>query len=321
MSLEKELEKDFGIELTISTEVDRNGLPRYLTSGRELYRAQNEEGVFYVVRLFDAVDSRVLHKELAIYEENFHAPVAFWFDEMTKSNRNAYVRHHIPFIMLPTQVYLPFLGTLLSRKFSGRERTKSLPLTPNAQKILFYLICREKGGISKRQISQDLQMDPVYVTRGTKELVSRRFVSEAKKGRYTMVTRDAGSRELFDQSRTALVDPVSKVIYVKKTNAVIALPKASDYALSEIGMLNPPNIKTYACHKKCDLIASFEIIEEPEWQEPENICRVELWHYDPLQLSVDGMVDELSLYCSLMDSKDARVLGELEEMLEGRKWL
>ena len=320
MELEQELEKDFGIEFKVTGGVDGKGLPRYLTVGRKMYAARNEDVLFYVVKLPKTVESRVLHKELAAYESIFHAPVAFWFDNLTKSNRNAYVRHRIPFIMLPTQVYLPFLGMLFSRKFTGPKREEALPLTPSAQKILFYLIYKEMGWLTKQQIAKDLEMDPVYVTRGTKELVSRRYVSEVKTGRHVAVRRNLGSRELFNESRTALASPVSKVIYVKRTDAVTCLPKASDFYLSEIGMLNPPRIEAYACYKKSGMIGTFEIIEEPEWEEAEKICRVELWNYDPAQLEDDGAVDKLSLYCSLMDSKDVRVQGELEEMLEGMKW-
>ena len=64
----------------------------------------------------------------------------------------------------------------------------------------------------------------------------------------------------------------------------------------------------------------FEIVDEPEWEDSDKICRVELWKYNPSQLSKNALVDELSLYCSLKDTKDPRVEGELEKMLEDFKW-
>ena len=54
-------------------------------------------------------------------------PVAFWFETLTKNNRNAYVKHHIPFIMVPTQIYLPFLGTLFSKKMTKSNSSVSGP--------------------------------------------------------------------------------------------------------------------------------------------------------------------------------------------------
>ena len=60
----------------------------------------------------------------------------------------------------------------------------------------------------------------------------------------------------------------------------------------------------------------FEIIDEPGWEKPSEICKVEMWNYDPVKLCENGIVDKLSLYASLKDTKDPRVQGELENVLE-----
>ncbi len=321
MELKKELNEAFGLELDITEENDKSGLSRYLTSGRKIYKAQDGEIVFYVVKLPTAVDSRVLYKELAAYEKKYEAGVAFWFDRLTKNSRNAYVKHHIPFLMPPTQIYLPFLGILLGRKMSGTERKNTPVLSANAQKILLFMIYHAQGEYIKQQLADKLELDPVYVTRGTKELSISGLVTEEKRGRYMIVRRDRNAKELFELSRNLLASPVNKVIYVKKTKVVMGLPKAGDYALSEISMLNPPEIETYACYKKNRLIDQFEIVLEPGWEDSGRICRVELWNYDPLQLASDERVDDLSLFCSFKQSKDARIQGELEKVMEERKWL
>lgn len=317
---EKELEKAFGLDFKVSDKLQKTGLPRYMASGREIYMAESDGFVFYIIKISKAVDSRVLSKEMALYEENFHAPVAFLFNELTKNNRNAYIKHHIPFILVPTQIYLPFLGMLFSKKLSASERKESLPLSANAQKILFYLIYNKKEQYSKQHLATTLDIDPVYVTRGTKELVSRALITEVKNGRNIVVERKYDSKELFDMCSTALINPIDKVIFVKKTNLVSCLPKSFDYALSEISMLNPPSVESYACYKKDKKVELFEIVDEPEWEDSDKICRVELWKYNPSQLSKNALVDELSLYCSLKDTKDSRVEGELEKMLEDFKW-
>ena len=113
---------------------------------------------------------------------------------------------------------------------------------------------------------------------------------------------------------------MSDVIHIKRTDEVKELLKASDYALSEISMLNPPSVETYACFKKSEIIREFEILDEPEWEEPDSICRIELWNYDPKQLSDKDRVDKLSLFSSLKDTKDPRVQGEIETVLEEIEW-
>ena len=80
------------------------------------------------------------------------------------------------------------------------------------------------------------------------------------------------------------------------------------------------SIITYACFKKSEIIREFEILDEPEWEEPDSICRIELWNYDPKQLSDKDRVDKLSLFSSLKDTKNPRVQGEIETVLEEIEW-
>ena len=316
MMIEKELERVFALSFAISEHKEKNGLPRYLTTGRKIYKAEYEQFGFYLIKLPSAIDSRVLYKEKLLYEENFGVPVAFWFETLTKNNRNAYVKHHIPFMMIPAQIYLPFLGILFSKKFTGTEGSALLQLTANAQMILLYLLHYKQADYTKKELALRLGLNPVYVTRGTKELLSRGFIAEKRKGRSVEVGLAIASKELFNVASSALSSPVSDVIYVRKTEDVIRLPKASDFALSEISMLNPPEIAVYACFKKSRIVDKFEIIDEPGWEKPSEICKVEMWNYDPAKLCENGIVDKLSLYASLKDTKDPRVQGELENVLE-----
>ena len=323
MMIEKELERVFALSFGISEHKEKNGLPRYLTTGRKIYKAQYEQFGFYIIKLPSAIDSRVLYKEKLLYEEKFGVPVAFCFETLTKNNRNAYVKHHIPFLMVPTQIYLPFLGILFSKKFIGAEGSAFLQLTANAQLILLYLVYNKKADYTKKELAVILGLDPVYVTRGTKELVSRRFIAEKRKGRSVEVGLTIDSKELFNVASSVLSSPIRDVIYVRKTEDVIGLPKASDFALSEISMINPPEIAAYACFKKSRIVDKFEIVDEPGWEKSSEICKVELWNYDPVKLCENGIVDKLSLYASLKDTKDPRVQGELENVLEelsGSKW-
>ena len=226
-------------------------------------------------------------------------------------------------MMISAQIYLPFLGILFSKKFTGAEGSALLQLTANAQIILLYLLYNKQADYTKKDLAIRLGLDPVYVTRGTKELVSRGFIAEKRKGRSVEVGLTIDSKELFNVASSVLSSPVRDVIYVRKTEDVIGLPKASDFALSEISMINPPEIATYACFKKSRIVDKFEIVDEPGWETSSEICTVELWNYDPVKLCENGIVDKLSLYASLKDTKDPRVQGELENVLEelsGSKW-
>jgi hypothetical protein len=47
---------------------------------------------------------------------------------------------------------------------------------------------------------------------------------------------------------------------------------------------------------------------------------IEIWRYNPSILSKSGIVDRLSLYLSLKDSKDERIQIELDNMINEIKW-
>ena len=311
----------FGIGFSISELADRTGLPRYLSSGREIYVGRSEEASMLIVRLQEPVDSRVLSREQTVYENTFRMPVAFLFDTLNKSYRNAYVKHHIPFILVPTQVYLPFLGILFSRKFSGESLKSRKKLTPNAQLVLLFMIYNEKKEYAKQFLSEQLNLDPVYVTRATKELADHGLLEERKVGRNSFVYRTTAAKDLFELSKPFLADPVHEVIHVRKEKAVESMPFAADEALSHLGMLNPPEISVRACYRKNDVIKALKEVEDPAWEEPWTVCSIQLWNYDPELLKADAAVDIISLYCSLRDSHDARVSGESERLLEEYEWL
>lgn len=47
---------------------------------------------------------------------------------------------------------------------------------------------------------------------------------------------------------------------------------------------------------------------------------IEVWRYDPTLMSLNGYVDKLSLYLSLINDEDERVQIELEHLLETIEW-
>ena len=318
--LEKQINIIFGLDLEIEPYDKKTGLPRYLTSGRRIFIAKSFDVDFYIVKIHEPKDSRVLSKEIGEYESALGGNVAFWFESLNKNYRNSYVKHHIPFVMIPTQIFLPFLGILFTKKFTNTNGVARTKLSYNAQMLLIKLLYLPRIKYSKADIAQRLQLNPVYVTRATKELLDMGLISEYKEGRSVFVERENSSEELFDSAKQLFVSPISKVIYVKKNKRLQEYPIASDYALSEISMINPSDVPVYACWKKDALVNDVKIIDEPSWNDSDDMVKLELWDYDPKKLSDGKTVDIVSLYCSLMNNNDPRIQGEMEDILEDFEW-
>ena len=318
--LEKQINIIFGIDLEIEPYDKKTGLPRYLTSGRRIFIAKSSDVDFYIVKIHEPKDSRVLSKEIGEYESALGGNVAFWFESLNKNYRNSFVKHHIPFVMIPTQIFLPFLGILFTKKFTNTNGVARTKLSYNAQMLLIKLLYLPRIKYSKADIAQRLQLNPVYVTRATKELLDMGLISEYKEGRSVFVERENSSEELFDSAKQLFVSPISKVIYVKKNKRLQEYPIASDYALSEISMINPSDVPVYACWKKDELVNDVKIIDEPSWNDSDDMVKLELWDYDPKKLSDGKTVDIVSLYCSLMNNNDPRIQKEMEDILEDFEW-
>ena len=83
--LEKQIKKIFGLEIEIQPYDKKMGLPRYLMSGRNIYIASSFDIVFYIVKMSEPKDSRLLSKEIGLYEAALGGNVAFWFESLNKN--------------------------------------------------------------------------------------------------------------------------------------------------------------------------------------------------------------------------------------------
>ena len=315
------LAEQLGIELNIKPFKEKTSLPRYLLSGRQIFRAEIPGAFFWLIKT-DAVpgDSRNAVKELAVYREQLGAYVAYWTDGISRANRNAYMRHHIPFYAGENQVYLPFLGIILTSRFAKEERVNIESMTPAAQLVFLRLLYTQKKEFSKSELAADLSLDPVYVTRATKQLNAMGLISERRRGKYTLLGRTLDSHAFYEEGKKYLKSPVKEIFYTFRSTDTDKLPHSGLSALSEYSMLNPSDIISRALYKGDQKIGKMERIDEPEWQDPGKICCIEIWNYDPEIFSEDGKVDRLSLACAFERNTDPRIENAVDEMLEDMKW-
>ena len=120
-----ELKKYFGNNVVLKKLDSKPNLALYLTR-RDMYGVRIEGVDFVLIHIGDSekFGAIALQKQLAVYIENLQANVAFSFDAITRAQRDALLKYHIPFIVLPGQIYLPFLGLVLSESFKKKETGK-----------------------------------------------------------------------------------------------------------------------------------------------------------------------------------------------------
>jgi hypothetical protein len=154
--------------------------------------------------------------------------------------------------------------------------------------------------------------------RAIEDLSNHELIEIILKGREREIQFSDTGQELWEKALLSLSSPVYKRLYFEKFRASDTLFSGLS-ALAERTMLATPNREILAIshtdwNRKYRDIAGTTV---PPGDAP---IEVELWRYDPKPLSVDGLVDPLSLYLSVRDEQDERVEQAREQLLKEFTW-
>lgn len=294
------------------------GLPLYMTANRKLKKIQIAETEFLLVNILNDEKYGVtaLKKQLQKYSETTGFNVVFSFSGMNKVQRNALIKANIPFISLPEQVYIPFLGILFSNKFREKKQNKNDKMMPITQQVFLYLIYN-KGirKITKSTVSKETGITKMSVTRATEQLFQMGLITQEKVGKEIFISSVEKGKQFYRLAEPFLINPIQKEIFVDKSTISYALLKSGETALGEQTMLNPPNINEFAIYKEFEDINKFRIVDK-QWEDNGNIVKIQLWKYDPCIYSNNEYVDPVSLLCCFKDNEDERINIQLEEFME-----
>lgn len=318
----EKLQEYFGIQVREEKFKATKGLPLYLVSGRNLQEIEMEGKRFLLVHILEGEKYGVaaLKKQMKKYSEATKLEVAFSFSTMTRVQRSALLKANIPFISLPDQVYLPFLGMVFSNQFRKKKLVKTDKMMPVTQQVFLYLFYHTANTeITKSLIADALGVTRTSITRASEQLLQMKLITQERRGKEIYIHCNQKGREFFEQASPFLINPVQKEIYVNDDKIPHDLLKAGETALGEQTMLNPPKIPEYAIYKGSEWVAELEEVEE-QWEWNGTVAKLQLWKYDPKVFSKDEYVDPISLICSLKDNTDERVEMQIEELKEELKW-
>lgn len=232
----------------------------------------------------------------------------------------------VPFIA-PSQIYTPFLGIAMqnTKRAANKRNTgkKNTPrkLTPQGQLLLLYMLYKVKDSyVTKMKAAQDTGLNPMAVSRCSRELEKLGLVRLQENGRSVLMTCACSGKELVEKAIPYLINPVKKRIVVTRDNLKGIYPRAGETALSARTLLAPPRIEAYACQKKDLPPAVTDKAADLRWLDKLELIEIQIWGYNPSLFAADGSVDPLSLYMSLKDAPDERIHGSLDQMMENVKW-
>ena len=222
----------------------------------------------------------------------------------------------IPFVIKDREVYLPFLGILLSGK-SQRELKPVYRISYLTQKILLDGLYEAYDKATVTYIAERMNVSKMAVSKSFDEIEYMDIAVMDNKGKSRAITMNEEKKMIWERIRPFMRDPVIRRFHLQNDLQLQELGGIS--ALSAYSMLSDNDYPTYAVLKKD--IKEKGILQYKEAVKGEGIGCVVLevgYYLEPIRKNVQ---DPLSVLLSIENElSDPRVESAVDEMLEDHVW-
>jgi hypothetical protein len=179
--MKKQLEQYFGCDVKIREYNIKLSLPIFMTM-RDIAMVEIYGVNFAIVDVIKESELSVaaMKKQKAKYEEALQCPVAYQVNLNSVSMRNALVKNQVPFVDLPGNVFLPFMGIVLQDVYRKQlvKVDKMMPATQMVFLELFYM--NDEESALKSEIANKLNLTKTSITRATAQLEVMGLIEQMK---------------------------------------------------------------------------------------------------------------------------------------------
>ncbi|MGF7141677.1 DNA-binding MarR family transcriptional regulator [Anaerotaenia torta] len=304
-----------GIEVTRTEWTQAGKLPYFLIDEYR-YECVLLEGVpcLFLKPVDELGTINVLKKHLKRLREICNWPMVFELQTITRQRRASFINARIAFVVPGKHLYLPFLGIQLQDRCDSEAAIAPVleRLQPSAQMLLFAFILQRNRAMYLSEMTKQFDFSAMTISRAANQLVQLNLVSKSNDGVQKVLTSDLEPEALYRKAAPYLLNPVRKVVYIDKTELSSRMFPAGLSALADISMLNSPTPETWGTTESPGHFAS----AGSRLIDTDTQYALELWKYDPRQISGNARMDVLSLAASLRNEKDERVEQALQETLK-----
>lgn len=298
----------------IDIPLDKIILPLYL----DLYEIQpiSLDGVkvLFITPRETLSNVKALKKHLEKMQSLSGCFVSLLLNDISETRKKSFLENHIPFVVTNNQIYLPFMAIYLQEKNKTKIEAVS-QLTPAAQLVFINFFKQNSEALAVASFAKKLQFSEMSTTRALRQLVATGLF-EIKKGTITnsnlLVTKVKDKEELFNKIEPYLINPVKNFFYIDKEelNNKELLPSGVTY-LSMFSMLGKEKLDTWAFYGKA---TDFKTATS-ELTDVSRQARIEIWKYNPKLVCLEETNDSISVYLSLKNSVDARIIKENKKLI------
>jgi len=292
-------------------------LPYYLKAGNRFVECFIDTQRCLLMVTDELPDGSTLAKRVGEIGDIEGTQVVLVLDNIDAVRRKALIASRTSFVVPGKQVYLPFIGALLTERGMASEVAQEKQIfTPAAQVML--LTHLQKESFEGRIISEIAKLFPYSVktiSAAAKEL-EQAGVCTVEGDNSGKMLHFIGKEEIWSKAEPWMTSPVQEVLYC---DSIEQIPEGLrfvtyDKALTEYTFMADFSGESYAVFKNDDVIKKLK--NSGLFNSVEGRYRIELWKYNPALLASDGMVDALSLTLCYKDSDDERVTGELNQLVK-----
>ena len=292
-------------------------LPLVYRGRYDIFTVETNGALWMAIHPKDDVGLVMLRRDRAGVEKMTGLNCAIFLDRTTFYIKEKMMEEGIPFVIEGKQVFLPFIGYLLSKE-NERELAPVHLISFLTQKMLLIAIYERWNEVKVSGAAKRMGVSTKSASRCFDELEYLNIDVLGMKGKSRVINIPNDRKQLWQQIERMLRNPVIRRFILRKDMKLEK--KAGISALCEYSLLSDNAYPTYAVTKK-ELKAS-GVKEEKQASELEEIgCAVlELGYF--IDFSGKGLQDPLSVVLSLTgeEQEEERIDISINEMLEEYVW-
>lgn len=283
----------------------------------DLFTVETNGVLWIALHPKDDVGLVLLRRDRANVEKMTGLNCAIFLDRTTFYIKEKLMEEGIPFVIDGKQVFLPFIGYLLS-KANERELAPVHLISFLTQKMLLIAIYERWNEMKVSDAAKRLEVSTKSASRCFDELEYLDIGVLGMKGKSRVINVPDDRKELWKQIESILRNPVIRRFVLRED--IQLEKKAGISALCEYSLLSDNDYPTYAITKK-ELKAS-GVKEEKQANELEEIGCIVLEVGYFIDFLGKGLQDPLSVALSRTreEQEEERVDISIQEMLEEYVW-
>jgi len=316
------LGKTLNLKISICRWKEQGKLPFFLIDSYDFFETSllNNPCLLMVSKNDDALTPNTIQKHWELVTKKRDIPCIYISNTISSYNRKRLIQHHIPFIVLGNQIYIPDLGLDLREHFK-QQRIRNEFFSPSTQMVIISALLGKKNErLNPTELVNQLGYSHMTMTRAFNELEAAGIGKMINQGKERWWIIEKTKKDLWEQTKSMLRSPIRNRELMKLfPTAKMPQLLSGISALAETTMINPPSIPVFAMgveeYRQINIPKGLHLsaVDEAELE-------LEIWNYDPKLFSNQGKVDPFSLYLSLRGTKDERIEAALEELMETITW-